>query len=177
MITLRWSDEGIRGECADRILQLLNNWYKEEDDVKYVEEDMMMEIKTIAGLCDGKELLDFFDVLELRNISVAIDTDNVNDMVANLLASYLVIENKEEEKKEKEKYVVKVPVKVMRIQDMELEFEVDSEKEAKMLEYHIEENGLEGVDPTYEKVTGIDEEQVIEIKLCKMKTEKVKETK
>ena len=99
MIELRWSDIGIEGECADKIMKLLKEWYSDEDDVMYVQEDIIMELKAITDLCTDKEWLDFFDVMACHNIDVITETGDVKDMVESFLAGYLEIENKEKDEK------------------------------------------------------------------------------
>lgn len=99
MIELKWSDVGIEGECADRLLKLLKEWYSSEDDVMYVQEDIVMEFKAITDLCTDEEWLEFFDVMACRNIDVVTETDDVRDMVESFLAGYLTIENKEKDEK------------------------------------------------------------------------------
>ena len=98
MVELKWSDVGIEGECANKVMNLLNSWYKDEEDVMYVQEDIIMELKAITDLCTDEEWLDFFDVMACRNIDVITETGDVKDMVESFLAGYLTIEIKKDGK-------------------------------------------------------------------------------
>ena len=60
-------------------------------------------------------------------------------------------------------YVVKVPVKVSRIEELELAFEVSSKEEAEALKERIETEGLSGLQPSFEEVVDIREEEVLDV--------------
>lgn len=61
------------------------------------------------------------------------------------------------------KYKVKVPVKVARIEEINWVFECDSKEEVENLKIYIEEEELIALDPTYEEVVEIYEENLLEV--------------
>ena len=60
-------------------------------------------------------------------------------------------------------YTVKVPVKVARVEELELIFEVNSQEEAEALKEKIETEGLDGLQPSYEEIVNIREEEVLNV--------------
>ena len=96
MAKIVWNDVGIQGECADKILELVNEWWKDEEVAN--EEEVQNELvafylEDVCALCNEFEWQEFFEELEKVNCGVIYDEkDTICDGVARLLIQYIGVE-------------------------------------------------------------------------------------
>ena len=93
----KWGDVGIRGEVAGKVLNLINEWYSDEDDLQEVIEKILYEdIYDIEGLATKEQWQEFFEIMELKNIDLLYEGEDVQTGITRLIVNYLVKEDKYE---------------------------------------------------------------------------------
>ena len=92
-----WGDVGIRGEVADKVLNLINEWYSDEDDLQEVIEKILYEdIYDIEGLAFKEEWKEFFEKMELKNIDLLYEGEDIRIGIERLIVNYLTKSDKYE---------------------------------------------------------------------------------
>ena len=89
-----WGDVGIRGEVADKVLNLINEWYSDEDDLQEVIEKIVdQDIYDIKNLAFKEEWKEFFEIMELKNIDLLYEGEDIEIGITRLIVNYLVKED------------------------------------------------------------------------------------